>query len=1274
MKPLVWLTGLRSLSGRINRKNAATGTSAALLSTLVVVAAVQSDGARATNIRLDDGSIWVTNTASQAIGRLNIRVDELDFARIAAPGSDVLQDGRDVVFAGVDAGVQRLDVISGQPSGNNDVALPQYQLGGGRSIVFDDTTQRIWIGPSSGLAGTEYPKDADAQLEPGSRVHLTLGAEGDLGSTDGKIMVVEADQYYELALDENGEPIRPLPEPSETTTSAAPTTTVAVAPGDTEPDRVPDPIAEPDRRPLAHSVDETMSISSVGDRLVFLGPDGSVFGTDGDVAKVPGESAVLQEPGFDDSDVLVATTEGLFSVKIGSSDVEQLAESTGAPSAPVRVGPCVYGAWSGPAPTWFKACNDKVVTDVSPIPQASADATLVFRVNQRNVALNSTGDGGAWADHDGSLAYVGNWESALAQNDTTDDSGTADENRTTEQDCVEGGAEVPTAGDDQIGLRPRQSILDVLWNDDDVNCEPIAIAPETVEPSSGEWGKLTVIDNGQHLLYTPSDAAVAAAATAKQTFTFQYAVDDSSGNRSNPVSVRVDVYASALGNLPPQLRKKNNGSNREMTAVVEEGRAVAYDVSADWWDPDGDDMTLTNALVDQGAVSYTPQGVVRYEANGVTASKRSIDVTMSDGTSSAVEKLEVTVKPTGSAIPPVTANDFATVLVGQSVRVKPLANDSDPNEDELTFFPAWTAADEAFRSQADTTDGSVELTGVAPGVYRLTYNANDNDSSTPGSIRLRVIARAETNQAPVAVPDEVRLRPNRVVNVDVLANDVDLDGDDLAVVGVTADAAATGEVRATIVERRLVQLEVVPGADGQAPQGQFSVRYTIDDGRNRDRIANGEGVDLLSTGLITVTVIDPAQDQAPAAADDAATVRSGSVIAIPVLANDSDADNDPLSLAGLDTAQAAAIEAAGQGVVWTSGRNVYFRGELTDQPLNVPVLYSVEANGKKASAVLTVRVMPPQDSSSVPNNAPKPKPLVIRAVRGATVRVLVPTAGVDQDGDPVEVVPQFVGLSGAAQGNEVAADDLNKNVLLFTAGASAGSTDQFEYSVRDPYGLTGSATARVVVVDDSGLGPVAHDDVVRAKPGRTINVPVMANDTSPQDLTMILSEEPFFVDGVASADPAHPENVAVLDQSDPKLQGRISVEVPTDGNTLVEQYRIEDERGRGATAALRVTPDEQAPNLAPIAADIDVPAEKVAGKPTVSVDVLAESYDPDDENAQLAVSIPAQAFQAASVATDSTITIPVQRIAQTVLYRIEDGDGATAVGIINVAGDQNHPP
>ena len=68
---------------------------------------------------------------------------------------------------------------------------------------------------------------------------------------------------------------------------------------------------------------------------VFLQPDGSVFGTEGDVAQVPGDSPVLQQPGFDDDHVLVASSEGLFSVKIGSSDVEQLAKASGTPSAPV---------------------------------------------------------------------------------------------------------------------------------------------------------------------------------------------------------------------------------------------------------------------------------------------------------------------------------------------------------------------------------------------------------------------------------------------------------------------------------------------------------------------------------------------------------------------------------------------------------------------------------------------------------------------------------------------------------------------------------------------------------------------------------------------------------------------------------------------------------------------------------------------------------------------------------------------------------------------------
>ncbi|MGB8857703.1 MAG: hypothetical protein WCC60_00530, partial [Ilumatobacteraceae bacterium] len=419
--------GRRALA-LVQQRNVASGVAVALISTMVVVAAVQADGTKATNMQLDDGSVWVSNQNQQLVGRLNVRVDELDLAVAAGASADVLQLGRDVAFTGNVGGVLKMDVINGQPSGGkNTINFPDYQLNGGIATLFDSASGELWVGSSSALVGADFPDKPDAQLEAGSRVVLTA-ATGSGPSARGKVIIVGPTSWFELELDDNFKPVRePQPEPAATDGSAV-TTTVAAAPDGTVPDE-PEPIKEPRPKSLTTPIDEATSVTAVGDLLVFLKADGSLFSTDGKVATVPGEGAVLQQAGAKNRSVLVASSAGLFQVSIGSDTVKQLAEASGTPARPVRVGPCVFGAWSGAKPTWFKACSGDVVTPVSPIPNAAADSVLVYRVNQRNVALNSLGDGGVWADHDGKLAQVGNWNDASAQQQQQDNTNTGQATR-----------------------------------------------------------------------------------------------------------------------------------------------------------------------------------------------------------------------------------------------------------------------------------------------------------------------------------------------------------------------------------------------------------------------------------------------------------------------------------------------------------------------------------------------------------------------------------------------------------------------------------------------------------------------------------------------------------------------------------------------------------------------------------------------------------------------------------------------------------------------------
>jgi large repetitive protein len=1258
----------------------AVGTSAivALVASLLVVLAVRAEGAKATNVRLNDGTVWVANDGLQQLGRLNLEVNELDLFIRSATNPDVIQDGRTVLFTGAAGGVQSVDVVAGAPTlAKNTINFSDYKIGGGIGTVFDSASGKLWIGSAESIVAADYPKKAHAKIAPGSRILLTDAASGRVtrtGNRIGRVLVVQKDSWYELALDDSLQPVRAAPAVTASGSSTTPPTTAVK--DDTAPEPDPEPLAAPVLHPLTTPIDEKTMVTLVGDRLVFLNPDGTLWSEKGKSAKIPGAKPVLQQPGAMRSSVLVASATGLFEVAIGSDKVTQLATASGIPAAPVRVGFCTYGAWSGTKPVWFKSsCKGRPSVDVTEVPASKTDGDLVFRVNGENVALNAKGDGETWAEHDGRLTSVGNWDDA--QTDKTDDTDTSTGKgtRVTERRCIDGGADAPVAGaDPRVGVRPRQSIIDVLYNDDDANCEPIAI--DSVEPSGGPWGQLTIIDNGQHILYSPSQATATAAGTSLQPFSFSYIVTDPGGHKSAPARVDVVVKDLSVGNSPPALRPKNDGATRKMRTVVEEGHAVSYNVMADWWDPDGDDLRLASAAPEaRGEASGTADGVVRYAALGVSAGINNVLVSLSDGQLSGTEPLEVTVKPAGTPIAPITANDFITLVEGASGVVKPLANDSDPNENTLSLKPTWAQTQPpATGYRTEITDGdTVRITAVAAGTYALNYEAWDGTDGGKGAIRLRVVKPEGDNRAPVAVPDQVKLRADRVVNVDVLANDIDADGDLLAVVNASASTSTLGGVvRASVIDRRLVQIEVVPGPDGQPPTGPFFVSYTIEDGHAGERALKQDEASKIadsirSTGSVTVLIQPPASDQSPIAASDSAVVRTGDIVSIPVLANDLDPDGDPIVLKSVDAAQSSAMETAGDGVAWAQGRSVYFRG---GKPGRKSLQYSILANGKEATGEVSVEVRALPDATN-PDQSPSPIPLVLRAVRDGVVRLPVPLFGADPDGDSITLLDRFDGLKGAVQGNKVSLDPDNPGVLLFAASAGSGPSDEFRYTVQDPFGQTGTGLVHVVIIDNKGWAPQAHDDVFRGKPGRTMSIPVLANDTSPSDSKLELAEMPFFdKDGKPTTAPSHPDAVKILDQSNSATRGRIEVTVPPVGTTTSEHYRISDGQHPG-DAFVRVTADELAPNMPPVAQIDILKEEDVRGKQEVDVRVLNNDFDPDEADSPLLVTLPA--LQNGTV-KDGVVTVPLTKVAQTVLYRITDADKGVAVGIIRIPGLENHPP
>jgi hypothetical protein len=201
-----------------------------------------------------------------------------------------------------------------------------------------------------------------------------------------------------------------------------------------------------------------------------------------------------------------------------------------------------------------------------------------------------------------------------------------------------------------------------------------------------------------------------------------------------------------------------------------------------------------------------------------------------------------------------------------------LNNDSDVDGDTLTVTSVAAPANGTADVRADS---SILFTPAADwfGVDAFSYAIADGNGGT--ATATVTVTVTSVNDAPVAVADAADTDEDTAVVIPVLNNDNDVDGDTLTVTSVTAPVNGTA----------LVQ------ADG-------SIRYTPDDdwyGVDTFDYAISDGQGGTSAASVTVSV-HPVND-APVAADDAATTSEDAAVIIAVLANDSDVDGDDLVVA-----------------------------------------------------------------------------------------------------------------------------------------------------------------------------------------------------------------------------------------------------------------------------------------------------------------------------------------------------------------------------------------
>ncbi|MEL6899884.1 MAG: Ig-like domain-containing protein [Cyanobacteria bacterium J06606_4] len=321
----------------------------------------------------------------------------------------------------------------------------------------------------------------------------------------------------------------------------------------------------------------------------------------------------------------------------------------------------------------------------------------------------------------------------------------------------------------------------------------------------------------------------------------------------------IDGYFAGLITDPEPEPNGPPRANRDLVTLVE-NTSITVDVLANDRDPDGDDLSLVSLIPGQNGTAEIVDGEVTYTPNADFVGKDVVRYLVSDSKgATSTGYLRITVESDGLSPEPPAINgapranrDLVTLVENTSVTVDVLANDRDPDGDDLSLVSLIPGQN----GTAEIVDGEVIYTPNADFVGKdvVRYVVSDSKEATStGYVRITVESDGlspeppAVNGAPRANRDLVTLEKNTSVTVDVLANDRDPDGDDLSLVSLIAGQNGTSEI---------VDGEVIYTPDADFV-GKDVVRYLVSDTK-----------EATSTGYLRITVADTINQAASVSLQD----------------------------------------------------------------------------------------------------------------------------------------------------------------------------------------------------------------------------------------------------------------------------------------------------------------------------------------------------------------------------------------------------------------------
>lgn len=227
--------------------------------------------------------------------------------------------------------------------------------------------------------------------------------------------------------------------------------------------------------------------------------------------------------------------------------------------------------------------------------------------------------------------------------------------------------------------------------------------------------------------------------------------------------------------------------------------------------------------------------------------------------------------------PPAPKEVVDRVLSGTSTRIPIHLGGIDPNGDAVTLLGLGAGPQLGRVTEVGEEYLTYEAFPTSEGTDTFRYEVADaHGEVASGQIRIGIAPPGDVNQPPVAVHDEITVRPGRPIQIPALANDYDFEGDSVGFAASNAVAMEDTALNAEVVNDREIAIDPI------SKPGRYQGTYRITDSRQQENI-----------GSFTVIVDEDAPLAAPVARDDTLSfmeVVDQQIVDVDVTANDFDPD------------------------------------------------------------------------------------------------------------------------------------------------------------------------------------------------------------------------------------------------------------------------------------------------------------------------------------------------------------------------------------------------